>query len=73
MRPFEKDEGIGSHVKRIVVELMFTAVMLLGAITGTAVARRERKSEKNEFMHLLIDKLPECLHACLPQSASLTD
>ena len=46
MRPFEKAEGIGSHVKRIAVELMFTAVMLLGGITGTAVVRTERRFKK---------------------------
>jgi len=46
MRPFEKDQGIGSHVKRTAVELMFTAVMLLGAITGTTDLSIERKSYK---------------------------
>ena len=49
MRPFEKDEGIGSHVKRIAVELTFTAVMLLGAITGTAVVRREMIRKKQIY------------------------
>lgn len=49
MRPFEKDEGIGIHLKRIAVELMLTAVMLLGAITETAVVRRERRLEKRSI------------------------
>ena len=49
MWPFEKDEGIGSHVKRIAVELMLTAVMLPGAITGTTDVRRKRNSDKIDF------------------------